>query len=180
MPWKLINRDSDHNFFFISLSVARNAIVWEVKLQYLMVSDVLFVFSSAKTQIKHTRSRDSLLVRAPDSWSKGCEFESRQERRIIFFSRVYFVCWLLFGVHFTPVLPQWHIKDPSHSAKSAGARLHLNTHTPLTHRSRIGLTMPLFRQSVRIYQDTSSHTTRQGTLGHSCLSWLGHCGLILA
>ena len=26
-------------------------------------------------------SRDSLLVRAPDSWSKGCEFESRQEQR---------------------------------------------------------------------------------------------------
>ena len=26
-------------------------------------------------------SRDRLLVRAPDSWSKGCEFESRQERR---------------------------------------------------------------------------------------------------
>ena len=26
-------------------------------------------------------SRDSLLVRAPDSWSKGCEFESRQVRR---------------------------------------------------------------------------------------------------
>ena len=25
--------------------------------------------------------RDSLLVRAPDSWSKGCEFESRQDRR---------------------------------------------------------------------------------------------------
>ena len=28
-----------------------------------------------------TLSRDSLLVRASDSWSKGCEFESRQERR---------------------------------------------------------------------------------------------------
>ena len=26
-------------------------------------------------------SRDSLLVKAPDSWSKGCEFESRQKRR---------------------------------------------------------------------------------------------------
>ena len=26
-------------------------------------------------------SRDSLLVRAPDSWSKGCEFESRRQRR---------------------------------------------------------------------------------------------------
>ena len=29
-------------------------------------------------------SRDGLLVRAPDSSSKGCEFESRQERREIF------------------------------------------------------------------------------------------------
>ena len=25
----------------------------------------------------------------------------------------------------TPALPQWHIKDPGHSAKSAGGRLHL-------------------------------------------------------
>ena len=37
------------------------------------------------------------------------------------------------------MLPQWHIKDPSHSAKSAGGRLHLNTNTPLTHRSQSGL-----------------------------------------
>ena len=28
----------------------------------------------------------------------------------------------------TPVLPQWHLKDPIHSAKRAGGRLHLNTH----------------------------------------------------
>ena len=27
-----------------------------------------------------------------------------------------------------PVLPQWHVKDSDHSAKSAGGRLHLNTH----------------------------------------------------
>ena len=25
-----------------------------------------------------------------------------------------------------PVLPQWHVKDPGHSAKSADGRLHLN------------------------------------------------------
>ena len=31
-----------------------------------------------------------------------------------------------------PLLPQWHVKDPGHSAKSAGGRLHPNTHTPLT------------------------------------------------
>ena len=35
-----------------------------------------------------------------------------------------------FGIRSTPVLPQWHVKDPGHSAKSAGGRLQLNTHTP--------------------------------------------------
>ena len=40
--------------------------------------------------------------------------------------------------------------------------------------------MPLSRQSVGTYQETSSHATRQGTLGHSRLSSLSHCGLILA
>ena len=30
---------------------------------------------------------------------------------------------------FYPVLPQWHVKDPGHFAKSAGGRLHLNTYS---------------------------------------------------
>ena len=30
----------------------------------------------------------------------------------IFFSRIIFVCWLLFGVRSTPVLPQLHVKGP--------------------------------------------------------------------
>ena len=98
----------------------------------------------------------------------------------IFFSRVKFVCRLLFGVRSTPVLPQWHLKKPGHSAKSAGDRLHLNTHTPLTQRSRIWLTKPLSRHSVGTYPETNSHATCQGTVGHSCLSLLSHCGLILA
>ena len=67
-----------------------------------------------------------------------------------------------------------------HSAKSAGGWLHLNKHTPLTCQSWSGLTMPLSRQSVGIYQEISSHTTRQETLGYSHLSSLSHCGLILA
>ena len=95
-------------------------------------------------------SRDSLLVRAPDSWSKGCEFESRQKRRENVLFRVNFVCWLLlllFGVRSTPVLPQWHPKDPGHSAKSAGGRFYLNTYRSLTQRSRSGLTM-LHRRSL--------------------------------
>ena len=59
-----------------------------------------------------------------------------------------------------PVLPQWHVKDPGHSAKSAGGRLHINTHTPLTQRSWSGLTMPLSMRSVGTYQETSSHATQ--------------------
>ena len=34
-----------------------------------------------------------------------------------------------FSIRSTPVLPQSHIKDPGHSAKSAGGRLQLNMHT---------------------------------------------------
>ena len=50
-----------------------------------------------------------------------------------------------------PVLPKWHVKDPSHCAQSAGGRLHLNTHTPLTQRSRSGLIMLLCTHSVGTY-----------------------------
>ena len=45
----------------------------------------------------------SLLVKAPDSWSKGCEFENRQKRRE------------------NVLLPQWHVKGHGHSTKSAVA-----------------------------------------------------------
>ena len=61
-----------------------------------------------------------------------------------------------------PCIPQWHVKVPGHFAKSTGGRLHLNTHTPLTQRSLIGLTMPLSRRSVGIYLETSSHTNSPG------------------
>ena len=58
----------------------------------------------------HDLLRGSLLVTAPDSWSKGCEFESRQKQRENFLLRVIFACWLLFDVRCTPMLPQWHVK----------------------------------------------------------------------
>ena len=65
------------------------------------------------------------------------------------------------------VLPQWHLKDPGHSAKSVGGRLHLNTHTPLTHRSQSGVTRPS-RQSVGTYQGSelthNSSGKRQSTV----------------
>ena len=40
--------------------------------------------------------------------------------------------------------------------------------------------MPLSGHSVGTYQETNQHATRQGTLGHSHLDSLIHCGLILA
>ena len=71
-------------------------------------------------------------------------------------------------------------KTPVILPKSACGRLHLNTRAPLTQRSRSGLTMLLSRDSVGNYPKTSSRATLQGTLGHTRLSSLSHCGLILA
>ena len=48
------------------------------------------------------------------------------------------------------MLLQKHIKDPCYSAKSAGGRLHLNLHTPLTLPSWSGPTM-LSRNDVGTY-----------------------------
>ena len=48
---------------------------------------------------------------------------------IIFFSRVNLLCWLLFRYPFHPRVTAVALKDPGHSAKSAGGRLQLNTHT---------------------------------------------------
>ena len=46
-------------------------------------------------------------------------------------SRELTVCADSYSVSVPPhVLPQWHVKDPGHSAKSAGGRIHM--HTPLT------------------------------------------------
>ena len=39
------------------------------------------------------------------------------------------------------MLLQWNVKDPGQFTESAGGRLHLNTRTPVTQRSRIGLTV---------------------------------------
>ena len=129
--------------------------------------------------INTKKTQDSSVGRAPDSWSKGCEFESRQERRNNFLLQGYFLCWLLFGVHSASVLPRWYVRDTDHSAKSAGGRLHLNTHTFWTQWNRSELTM-LSSHSMGTYQGNELTRNSSGTLGYSCLSSLSHCWLILA
>ena len=57
-----------------------------------------------------------------------------------------------FGIRSTPMLLQRYIKDPGHSAKSAGSKLQLNMHTFLTQRSQSVLDMPS-RQSVGTHQE---------------------------
>ena len=63
---------------------------------------------------------------------------------------------------FHPVLAQWHVKDPGHSAIGAGGRLHLNTPTPLTQQSRNGMTM-LSRHSLGTLQGKRLTRNSPGT-----------------
>ena len=77
------------------------------------------------------------------------------------------------------MLLQWHIKDPAPSAKTADSRLPLNRHLFLTQQSQSELTV-LFRHSVGTAQGNEHHSAGQGTLVHSCISSVSHCGLILA
>ena len=58
-----------------------------------------------------------------------------------FLSELTFCASSYFSICSAPVLPWQHVKDSSHSAKSAGGRLHLNMHTLFNQQSRRGLTM---------------------------------------
>ena len=73
---------------------------------------------------------DSSVVRAPDSWLKGPGFKSLQERRENFLLQGRLSVLTLISVSVPPPCYHRHVKDPGHSAKSAGGRLQLNTHTP--------------------------------------------------
>ena len=146
---------------------------------YLKDCSALFTSVFLLYQLYIPGSRESVLVERRTRDRKVASSNPGRGGGRIFFSRVNFVCTLLFRFLSTPGLPQRHVKDPGRSARSAGGRLHLNTLTPLTQRSRRGLTMPLCVHSVGTYQGTISHITCQGTLSHSRLSSLSHCGLIL-
>ena len=126
-------------------------------------------------------SRDSLLVRAPDSWSKGCEFESRQERRENFLLqnqlRVLTLIRCPFHLRVTAVAR----KGPrSFCQKYRWQIPSKHEHTLDPTKSEWADYTAIQALCVGTYQETSSHALRQGTLSHSRLSWLSHCGLILA
>ena len=82
-------------------------------------------------------SWDSLLVEHQTRDQKGASSNPGGSDRRISFSRVN-MCANSFSVRSTLVLPLWHVKDASHSAKSTDGRLHLNTHALLTDQIGLG------------------------------------------
>ena len=68
------------------------------------------------------------------------------------------------------MLPQWQVKDPCHSAKSAGGRLHLNhVYTPDPMKSEWA---DYITCAGIVWKPIRKHAQMQ-------LSLLSHCGLIL-
>ena len=65
-------------------------------------------------------SQDSFLVKRQNGDRKVASSSPGRSSGRIVFSIVNFLCRLLFSVCSTPVSPQRHVKDPGHSAKSAG------------------------------------------------------------
>ena len=68
----------------------------------------------------------------------------------IFFSRVNFLVLTLIRCPSCLRVTAVARKRPRSFCQRAGGRLHINTHTPLSNRSRSALTMPLSRQSVKM------------------------------
>ena len=109
-------------------------------------------------------SRDSSLVRAPDSSSKGCGFESRQERRENFLLQSQLCALTLFRCLFhSRVTAVARERPRSFCQKCMWQITSKHTRTPLTQRSRSELAVPLSRYRVGTYPETSSHATCRGT-----------------
>ena len=125
-------------------------------------------------------SWDSLLVTAPDSWSKGCEFKSRQERQENFVLQSQLCVLTLIRYPFHHRVTAVARKRPWSFCQKCRWQVTPKHAYTLTHWSWNGLTMPVSRHSVGTYQEMSSHATRQEMLGHGHLSSLSHCWLILA
>ena len=85
-----------------------------------LIDDVCFCRRAGVAQWLERRTRDRKVAGSNPCWSGGR----------IFFSRVNFLCWLLFRYPFHPLVTAVARKRPRLSAKSAGGRLPLNTHTP--------------------------------------------------
>ena len=104
-----------------------------------------------------------LVGRALHSRLKGCVFEYLQKQWEKFLLQSELSVLTLPQCPFHHMLLQWHLKDPGHSAKSAGGRLHLNMYTTLTQWNHNGLTM-LSRHCVGTYQGNKLTCNSSGNI----------------
>ena len=118
---------------------------------------------------------DSLLVECRTRDGKVASLKPGRSSRGIFFSRVNFLCWLLFGVRSTPHVTTVACKRPQSFCQKCIWQVKPKHMYTLTQQSRSGLTMLLSRHSEETYQEMSSHAAHQGTLGYSHLSSMSHC-----
>ena len=122
----------------------------------------------------------ALLVRAPDSRSKGCEFESRQERRENFLLQSQRCVLTLILCPFQPRVTAVARKRPRSLCQK-----HRWQVTP-KHAYTLDPTKSEWADYAAVQaqcgnlSETKSHATCQETFGHSRLTWMSHSGLILA
>ena len=128
IAWKLLAERQTHAWKVASSTLSRSG-----RRTFLMIARLRLQISA------ESGGRIFLMI---ERMQKVANSNLSRSGRRIFLSRVNFVCWLLFSVHSTPVVLQWHVKDPGHSAKSIGGRLHLDMHTSLTQWSQSRRTMP--------------------------------------
>ena len=110
-------------------------------------------------------SRDSLLVRAPDSRSKGCEFESRQERRGNFLLQSKLCVLTLIRCPFHPLVTavaRKRSRSFCQKCKWQVTSKHAYTLDPT--KSRSGLTMLLSTHSVRILSGNERTRNSSGNI----------------
>ena len=113
-------------------------------------------------------SQCSLLVRTPDMWLKGCEFESWQEQWENFLLKSQLCVLTLIRCPFHPCVTVVACKRPRSFCRECRWQVTcLNTHTPVTQLSRSGLTMRLSRHNGNLS-------------GNELTCKFGYCGLILA
>ena len=84
---------------------------------------------------------------------------------------------LLFCVRSTPVLPLWHVKDPGHSAKSAGGELSENIRPQSSHLGEPLWTDSGIKKGISVCEliSASKNKTKKGRRGIN-----GHSPIILA
>ena len=128
-----------------------------------------------------TGSQNSLLVRALDSWSKGCEFKSWQERQKTFLFQSQLFVLTLIWCPFHPCVTVVARKRPCSFCQKCRWQVtpkHAYTLDPTKLELADYASCPgIVWGSI---MEMSSQVTHQGKLSYSRLSSLSHCGLALA